>query len=306
MADGVVEDETGKIHCVWFNQPYLAKMTPEGAFVRIEGKISQRRAKAKIAPPFVTPAKAGVQGQTAEIESGDTLDSRWSLPSAKAGGGNDKKSGTLLSPKGREDGSLYFSNPKIEVVNELPIGVGDSLFGNEGAAHNLYPVYPESRGVSSAWLYHNIQKIFKTGILDELEDPLPGHILVKYHLPNIRTALLWIHAPMKPEDAEAARKRFAFEEIFLIQLSRQKARAEYRANPAFIIEPSDKSTDEFVRRFPFPLTGAQSRAIEAILSDFAREQAMGRLLEGDVGSGKTAVAAAAAFAAVTTRPSIVN
>jgi ATP-dependent DNA helicase RecG len=61
-----------------------------------------------------------------------------------------------------------------------------------------------------------------------------------------------------------------------------------------------------VKRFPFPLTNAQNRAVEAILGDFGHEQAMTRLLEGDVGSGKTAVAAAAAFAAVTTRPSIVN
>ena len=251
MATGTVEDPTGTIGCVWFNQPYIAKMTPEGAPVRIEGKVSQRR-----------PGKDGAPGE------------------------------------------LYFSNPKIETVNDIPIGVGDSLFGKDGEAHNLYPVYPESRGISSTWLYHNIQKIFKSGILDELEDPLPGHILVKYHLPNIRTALVWIHAPMKAEDAESARKRFAFEEIFLIQLSRQRARAEYRADPAFIIEPMKKSTDEFVKRFPFPLTGAHTRAIEAIFGDFGHEQAMTRLLEGDVGSGKTAVAAAAAFAAITTRPSI--
>ncbi len=249
MADGTIEDETGRIHCVWFNQPYLAKMTPEGALVRIEGKVSQRRGEA---------------------------------------------------------GELYFSNPKIEVVNELPIGVGDSLFGDGAAAHNLYPVYPESRGVSSAWLYHNIQKIIKAGLLDELEDILPGHILVKYHLPNIRTAMIWIHAPMKKDDAESARKRFAFEEIFLIQLSRQKARAEYKADPSFIIEPPQRSIAEFVKRFPFPLTGAQERASAAILGDFSRDQAMTRLLEGDVGSGKTAVAAVAAFAAVTTRPAIAN
>ena len=253
MAEATIEDESGKIHCVWFNQPYIAKMTPEGAFVRVEGKVSQKRT------------------------------------------GNDGR-----------PGELYLSNPKIEVVRELPLGVGDSLFGKDGVAHNLYPVYPESRGVSSAWLYHNIQKVFKSGILDELEDPLPGHILVKYRLPNIRTALVWIHAPMKSEDAEAARKRFAFEEIFTIQLSRQKARAEYRADPAFIIEPLKRSTDEFVRRFPFLLTAAQARAIEAILADFGHEQAMARLLEGDVGSGKTAVAAAAAFAVVTTKPSVLN
>ncbi|MDB5238935.1 MAG: recG [Candidatus Parcubacteria bacterium] len=248
MADGNVEDESGKIHCVWFNQPYLAKMTAEGAFVRIEGKVSQRR-------------------QTEE---------------------------------------LYFSNPKLETVNELPIGVGNSLFGEGGAAHNLYPVYPESRGISSTWIYHNIQKLFKTGILDDLEDILPGHILVKYHLPNIRTALIWIHAPMKKEDAEAARKRFAFEEIFLIQLARQRARAAYKDNPAFIIEPSLKAIDQFIKRFPFPLTGAQENAVTAVLQDFSREEAMTRLLEGDVGSGKTAVAATAAFAAITTRPSLID
>ncbi len=257
MADGTVEDESGTIHCVWFNQPYLAKMTPEGSFVRIEGKVSQRR------------SKPGPGGEAVE-------------------------------------GELYFSNPKIEVVNELPTGVGNSLFGNGATAHNLYPVYPESRGISSTWLYHNIQKLMKTGILDEIEDILPGHILVKYHLPNIRTALIWIHAPMKQEDAEAARKRFAFEEIFAIQLARQRARAAYKENPAFIIEPMQRQMDEFRKRFPFPLTGAQNRAVETILGDFAQEKAMTRLLEGDVGSGKTAVAAMAAFASVTTRPFIIN
>ncbi len=252
MADGTVEDETSKIHCVWFNQPYLAKMTPEGAFVRIEGKVSERR-------------------NTQE---------------------------------------LYFSNPKIEVVNELPTGVGDSLFSAGGpdasAAHNLYPVYPESRGISSTWIYHNIQKLFKTGILDELEDILPGHILVKYHLPNIRTALIWIHTPMKQDDAEAARKRFAFEEIFLIQLARQRSRATYKENPAFIIEPALPAVSQFIKRFPFSMTKAQENAVTSILQDFAREEAMTRLLEGDVGSGKTAVAATAAFAAITTRPSLVD
>jgi len=248
MADGYVADESGRIHCVWFNQPYLAKMTPEGAYVRIEGKVSERRTTHE----------------------------------------------------------LYFSNPKIETVNQLPAGVGDSLFGSGEEAHSLYPVYPESRGVSSAWLYHNIQKLFKAGILDELEDPLPGHILVKYHLPNIRTALIWIHAPAKQEDAESARKRFAFEEIFMVQLSRIKMRAAYRTNPAFVIEPLVRSVNEFMSRFPFTITGGQKRAVDAILGDFGREEAMTRLLEGDVGSGKTAVAAVAAFAAVTTRPSLVK
>src|SRR3989338_10094921 len=91
MADGWVEDESGKIHCVWFNQPYLAKMTKEGSLVRIEGKVSERK----------------------------------------------------------KDKELYFSNPKIETIEKLPIVVGDSLFGDESKAHTLYPVYPESRGITS-------------------------------------------------------------------------------------------------------------------------------------------------------------
>lgn len=289
MADGYVEDESGRIHCVWFNQPYLAKMTPDGAFVRIEGKVSQRKTNSET-----------------------------------------------------ERGELYFSNPKIEVVNALPVGVGDSLFKgtDEQAstdAHILYPVYPESRGITSNWIFHAVAKIFKSlktengtttnaGLLDSIVDPIPAEILAKYSLPNIRTSLIWIHTPMKREDAEAARKRFAFEEIFFIQLVKQKARKEYQRNPAYTIGrqakkqvsaswdsvPSGKSekkdrdevaetVDAFVKRFPFEATDAQRKAIDTILSDFAKGSAMSRLLEGDVGSGKTAVAAASAFAIVNTK-----
>lgn len=260
MATATVEDETGKIQCVWFNQPYLAKMTPEGAMVRIEGKVSQRRTKK----------------ETLDITTGKIL--------------------------ADDSGALYFSNPKIEVVDKLPIGVGDSLFGDEGEAHTLYPVYPESRGITSSWMYHAIQKIFKSGLLDNMIDVLPGHLLVKYHLPSLKTALIWIHTPLKREDALSARKRFSFEEIFIIQLGKQQARREYEKHPAFVIEPDDAHVREFIKRFPFIATEAQTKAIEVILGDMRREYAMSRLLEGDVGSGKTAVAASAAYAIITSRP----
>jgi len=72
---------------------------------------------------------------------------------------------------------LYLSNPKIEKVEKIPIGVGESLFGSAGDVHHLYPVYPESRGISSNWLYHSIQKILKSGILENLTDPIPSEIL---------------------------------------------------------------------------------------------------------------------------------
>lgn len=255
MADGYIEDETGRIHCVWFNQPYLAKMIQDGSLVRIEGKVSVRRKKV------------------------DTL------------------SQNNRSPE------IYFSNPKIEVVNTVPIGVGDSLFGDGNEAHSLYPVYPESRGVSSSWIYHALQKLFKNNILETIEDPIPASILTKYHLPNIKTALIWIHAPLKSDDAISARKRFSFEEIFVIQLGKKQARKNYESHPSFLIETSNEDVREFVRRFPFQATEAQTRAIETIVNEMKGGQAMSRLLEGDVGSGKTAVAAATAYAVMVSKPS---
>lgn len=203
---------------------------------------------------------------------------------------------------GERNGKFQFSNPKIETVTKLPIGVGDSLFGNDGEAHSLYPVYPESKGITSNWFYHAIQKIFKTDVLNSLVDPLPQEILAKYHLPTLKTALIWIHAPQKESDAAAARKRFAFEEVFFIQLEKRKGRIEYEKNPAFIIHKPEHDVEEFIKRFPFEATDAQLRAIDSVLKDFRKGHAMSRLLHGDVGSGKTAVAASTVYTVTTSRP----
>lgn len=248
MAEGWVEDDTGRMKMVWFNQPYIAKMISDGSLVRVEGKVSERKG---------LPAQAG---------------------------------------------ELYFSNPKIERVPKIPLGVGSSLFGEDGAAHSLYPVYPETAGVSSNWIYHAIQKIFKSGLLDDIADPLPKEILERYNLPSFATAIVWMHAPQNKDDALSARKRFAFEEIFLIQLARQKEKALRAKDPAFVIDTSIEKLSSFISKFPFDPTEAQKKSIETILADFKKGNPMARLLEGDVGSGKTAVAAVTAYAVATTRP----
>ncbi|MBA3550680.1 ATP-dependent DNA helicase RecG [Patescibacteria group bacterium] len=196
---------------------------------------------------------------------------------------------------------LYISNPEFEIIDKLPITTGTSLFG-ESVEVSSFPIYSETRGITSKWIYHAIQKIFSSGILDTLEDPIPEDILRKYNLPAIKSALVWIHTPRKLADAEAARKRFAFEEVFFIQLTKQKERMENEKNPAFIIEKSPEDIEKFTSRFPFKETEAQHKAITEIFEDFKRGRPMSRLLEGDVGSGKTAVAATTAYAAVTTRP----
>lgn len=196
---------------------------------------------------------------------------------------------------------LYISNPEFEIIDKLPVGIGASLFGSPNEAAS-FPIYSETRGLTSKWIYHAIQKIFSAGILDIISDPIPEDILKKYNLPGLKTALVWIHTPRKHSDAEAARKRFAFEEVFFIQLQKQKERLENEKNPAFIIEKSPEDIEKFTSRFPFKETEAQRKAINHILEDFKRGRPMSRLLEGDVGSGKTAVAATTTYAAVTTRP----
>ena len=184
----------------------------------------------------------------------------------------------------------YFSNPKIEPAPDL----------FTKAEHALYPIYPETRGITSNWLYHAVKKILSK--LEPPEDMIPEEILKKYHLPDLKTALVWIHAPKNLNDALAARKRFAFEEIFLIQLERQKIKSELFLKDAWKINKNYSDISPLIERFPFEATSAQKRAIEIILSDFKRGHPMSRLLEGDVGSGKTAVAAVAAYAAATSKP----
>ena len=203
-------------------------------------------------------------------------------------------------------GELYMSNPKIEVVDKIPTAVGDSLFvhdtESEEDTHVMYPVYPESRGVTSYWIYHAVQKIMSRGILDTIADPIPEEILKKYNLPGIKTAFIWIHTPKKEADAESARKRFAFQEIFFIQLQKQKERKLWNKKKAFEIGIDQKDIADFVKRFPFEPTESQINAIQSIVSDFKRGFPMSRLLEGDVDSGKTAVAATTIYAITKTPP----
>jgi ATP-dependent DNA helicase RecG len=203
-----------------------------------------------------------------------------------------KLSGTVTERKN----ALYFNNPEIEKTKDMPIDAGNSLFKATAEMSAFsYPVYPETRGITSKWFYHAIQKAIKAGALENITDPIPEEITQKYHLPSLKTALVWIHAPKEKDHAEAARKRFAFEEIFFIQLVRQMARAEFEKNKSFIIRPKKNDVEEFISRFPFTPTDAQSRALADVLKDMGSGKPMLRLLEGDVGSGKTFVAAAVAY-----------
>lgn len=214
------------------------------------------------------------------------------------------KDGDLVKVQGKigvYKGKPTLNNPEIEKIREIPTGVGNSLFSGEETAF-AFPVYRETRGITSKWILHSIQKLFSKRFHEKISDPIPKEILKKYNLPNIQTALIWIHTPKKESNAISARKRFAFQEIFLIQIEKQKERKLYENNPSFKIDIDSENLQDFIDRFPFKPTESQFRAMETIVHDFKKDHAMSRLLEGDVGSGKTAVAAATAYAVTTTRP----
>ncbi len=202
------------------------------------------------------------------------------------------------------EGKLYIANPEVEKLDSLPIDRHDSLFtGTDTSADDtLYPVYRESKGVTSKWLYHTALKCFEKNVLEGLQDPIPKEILSRYNLPELSTALVWVHAPKKAEHATSARKRFAFEEVFYIQIQKAIERAQVSAATTYQFKTSPAHIKEFTDRFPFTLTNSQTKSISEIIDSFNGNHAMSRLLEGDVGSGKTAVAATTAYAVATSRP----
>jgi ATP-dependent DNA helicase RecG len=219
-------------------------------------------------------------------------------------GSSAKFTGKISQKRKKAEGDpqeLYLSNPEYERIDKAPLVSGTNLFGEPNSGMS-FPIYSETSGVTSKWLYHAIAKIFASGILDTFIDPIPKDILDKYSLPEVTTAIVWIHTPKKQSDADIARKRFAFEEVFLIQLQKQQARMEIESEPAFTIEKDAADIEKFTSRFPFKPTNAQSAAIETIMETMRSGKPMSRLLEGDVGSGKTAVAATTAFAVCTSRP----
>lgn len=220
------------------------------------------------------------------------------------------KVGTFVKAVGKVTGSagkLYLANPHLEHASPTDTGIfaaqkSPSKKSSEGFSASLFAQYPESRGVTSLWFRHTIEKVLSKSVLQQIEDPIPADLLKKYNLPTLRTALVWIHTPKELKQAEAARKRFAFEEVFLIQLERGRQRLEAARAQSFAVDAPPEAIEGFVSAFPFDATKAQHRAIDAILKDMKSGHPMSRLLEGDVGSGKTAVAATAAYAAVRTKP----
>lgn len=159
----------------------------------------------------------------------------------------------------------------------------------------LIPIYPETRGLTSKGIRFLTGALLKN--LASIPEFLPEEVLAQAELPDLAQALKGIHFPKKIEQAEKARERFAFADIFLIQLMNLRNRALLAKEKAPPFRIDRATIAEFAGRLPFELTEAQKRSLEEILVDLEKPNPMNRLLQGDVGSGKTVVAAAAALVA---------
>ena len=155
-------------------------------------------------------------------------------------------------------------------------------------------VYPQTEGLTSSAIAKCVRQLLPHAEL--LPDPLPSEMLKKYRLLSKADAVRAIHCPATEEEAFAARRRLIYEELLVLQLGIGRMKNHGAASTGAPMKKADASP--FWESLPFSPTGAQRRAVEEILTDMSGETSMNRLLQGDVGSGKTLVAAAAIWACI--------
>ena len=223
-----IEDDTGPIRALWFNQPYLGKSLKEGDMLCLAGKVS-----------------LGKEG-------------------------------------------IYLNNPAYEKISEIS--------HNQNLTHvgRIVPIYAETRGLTSRWLRYIIKPLL-AHFYNEMPETLPENILKKHKFLDIKKAIWQVHFPDSFEASDAAKARFSFEELFLLQLSVLKEKARLMQKTAAALPMDVALMQEFTKSLPFQLTDSQKQCSFQILKDLEKPIPMSRLLEGDVGSGKTVVATMAAL-----------
>lgn len=231
LTQALIQDQSGAIKVIWFNQPYLVNALKSGDFVCLAGKLALRK------------------------------------------------------------GETYLSNPIHEKIPNPKFQIPNPSLTHTG---RLIPVYPETEGLSSKWLRFIIKPLL-VGFKNKNLDSLPRKIIKDKKLMPLEKALWQIHFPDSIKLATAAKKRFSFEELFLIQLLILRERMKFAKEKSIAIPLNLKIIQSFIRKLPFKLTDSQKKSIWQILKDMEKPKPMNRLLEGDVGSGKTIVAAIAAL-----------
>ncbi|HPZ59395.1 MAG TPA: ATP-dependent DNA helicase RecG [Bacillota bacterium] len=160
----------------------------------------------------------------------------------------------------------------------------------------ILPVYPLTQGITQSD-FRKWQRL-ALSYIDEIVDYMPEDIISRNRLCSLRYAIENIHFPKDSRKVREARFRLVFDELFLLQLGLLSIKYRIKENDAGIAFSTEHKTRDFVRALPFELTGAQKRVLDEIEKDMEESRVMNRLVQGDVGSGKTVVAAAAAYKAI--------
>ncbi|MEK7433422.1 MAG: ATP-dependent DNA helicase RecG [Cyanobacteriota bacterium] len=194
----------------------------------------------------------------------------------------------LLSGKVKIDSfskKLAIDKPETEVLGEVEIEESTSLHANR-----IVPVYPLVEGLNLKWLRRTIKTALDT-FSNQIKDPLPEWLKQKYNLLNLPQALNEFHFPNDEELLERARYRLIFDEFFYMQLGFAYKRKLNEVNTkSVVLESNGEYVNKFLEILPFTLTNAQERVFKEISIDLASPKPMSRLVQGDVGSGKTVVA----------------
>ncbi|QNU65488.1 ATP-dependent DNA helicase RecG [Ruminiclostridium herbifermentans] len=228
-----VQDSTGKITAIWFNQHYIKNSLTVGANYIFYGKVERKFNK------------------------------------------------------------LQISNPVFEKID-------NTQSHNNGLKKSLkiLPVYPSTKDLSQNLIRTIMQEALKSFNNIELEDIIPKEIREKYNLADIMFSLNEIHFPKTELDKDMARYRLVFEELFLLQLGLLSYKNIATAERQGIKYTKSYEMEEFIKSLPFELTNAQKRVFKEVEQDMESNNIMNRLVQGDVGSGKTIIAVLALFKAV--------
>jgi ATP-dependent DNA helicase RecG len=229
ITEAMFGDDTGKISCVWFNQPYLKEYLKVGAFFILYGKVE------------------------------------------------------------RYNGKLQMNNPEFELIDRFE---DDSL-----SMGRIVPVYTLPGGFSQRSIRSLIKKTMDE-FLPKINDALPFDLRSRNNLLNLAQSLLNIHFPQDHSLQQQAYSRLSFEEFFIFQLPLVLRKLSRKEKMGIQHTVNGKFIDDFTSRLPFMLTPAQQKVLAEIKTDMASSQAMQRLLQGDVGSGKTVVATIACLIAI--------
>lgn len=192
-------------------------------------------------------------------------------------------------------GKLILQNPKYEMINkDKRPAFAKATTGKPETRHTgrIVPIYRETKGLTSKGIRYFLQSVLEE--VELLPEFIPNKVLATLKLLEVNHALRQIHFPDKRKEATRARKSFAFRELFLLQLKNLEERKKLQRQRAHAVQSKLGDINNLLSTLPFLLTPSQQKSLWEILRDVARPHPMNRLLQGDVGSGKTIVAGVAA------------